>query len=123
MASLNKAMLIGNCVGPTKPFNSGCNFTVATNERWSDKDGNRQERSEFHNVTAFGKLADICNQYITKGKQVYIEGRIQTDKYTDQSGVERYSTKIIAKDLILLSSKSQVETVADVPVDDDSIPF
>ena len=77
-------------------------FGVATNEQWKDKDGNKQERTEFHRVTAFGKLAEIISKYVKKGTLVYLEGSIRTEKYTDKSGAERYSTGVIASELQML---------------------
>ena len=106
-------------------------FSVATSESWKDKQsGEKQERTEFHRVTAFGRLAEICGEYLKKGGQVYIEGSLRTDKYTDKEGVERYTTKIVASEMQMLGGKpsdsgkrqeSKPEQKSN-PVDDD-IPF
>ena len=75
-------------------------FSVATNRTWKDKDGQKQEQVEFHNIVAFGKLAEICNQYLNKGKLVYIDGRIQTRSWDDQqSGTKKYRTEIVAENM------------------------
>ena len=97
--SLNKVQLIGNLgadpeVRVTQAGKSVANFTVATSESWTDQQGQKQERTEWHRVVIFGKLADIAKQYLRKGHKVYIEGQLATDKWTDQQGQERYTTKI-----------------------------
>jgi single-strand DNA-binding protein len=99
--SVNKAILIGNLgADPEVRFTSGgstvTNFRIATSERWKDKSGQQQEKTEWHRIVAFGRLAEVCRDYLTKGKQVYVEGRIQTDSWQDKSGEVRYTTKIIA---------------------------
>ena len=110
MASLCKVLLIGNLVKDpeTRYMKSGeavTNITVATSESWKTKDGEKQEKTEFHRVTFYRKLAEIAGQYLTKGKPVYIEGRLETRKWTDKQGIERYTTDIIATDMKLLGSK------------------
>jgi len=112
MASLNKVLLIGRLGKDPEmrytPDGAGvASFSVATDETFTDKSGVRQERTEWHNVKAFGKLADICKQYLTKGKQVYIEGRIRTNEYTDREGVKKRFTEVIASQMIMLGSRSQ----------------
>lgn len=77
-------------------------ISVATSESWKDKDGNMQERTEWHRVKFFGRLAEIAGEYLKKGRQVYIEGRLRTEKYTDKAGVEKYSTDIIADEMQML---------------------
>lgn len=100
---INKVILVGNVTkDPESRGNSVASFGVATNEQWKDKDGNKQERTEFHRVTAFGKLAEIISKYVKKGTLVYLEGSIRTEKYTDKSGAERYSTGVIASELQML---------------------
>ncbi len=108
--NLNKAMIIGNLtrdpeVRTTPSGTSVVSFTVATNFIWTDANGQRQERAEFHNIVAWRKLADICGQYLRKGSKVYIEGRLQTRSWDDQSGNKRYITEIIAENMIMLDSK------------------
>jgi len=100
---INKVILVGNVTkDPESRGNSVASFGVATNEQWKDKDGNKQERTEVHRVTAFGKLAEIISRYVKKGTLVYLEGSIRTEKYTDKSGAERYSTGVIASELQML---------------------
>lgn len=107
MYSLNRATILGNVtrdpeVRQTPSGQSVCSFSVATNRTWNDATGNKQEASEFHNVVAWGKLAEICGQYMSKGKKVYVEGRLQTRDWDGQDGVKRYRTEIVAENLILL---------------------
>lgn len=107
---LNKAMIIGRLGKDpeTKYTQNGdavCSFSVATGSSWKDKNsGEKKESTEWHNVTAFGKLAEICGEYLEKGKQVYIEGRLKTEKYKDRDGVDRWSTKIYADTMQMLAS-------------------
>ncbi len=110
--SLNKAMLIGNLgkdpeLRYTASGQAVATFSLATNESWKDKEGNLQERTEWHNIVAWQKLAEICGEYLRKGKKVYIEGRIQTRNYEDKEGVKRYVTEIVAEDLIMLGDRPQ----------------
>jgi single-strand DNA-binding protein len=112
MASLNKILLIGHLgkdpeLRYTQEGAGVASFSLATSENFTDKNGTRQERTEWHSVKAFGKLADICKQYLTKGKQVYIEGRIQTREYTDREGIKRRFTEVVANQMIMLGSRSQ----------------
>ncbi|HYQ87699.1 MAG: hypothetical protein AUI33_11940 [Ignavibacteria bacterium 13_1_40CM_2_61_4] len=109
--SLNKATLIGNLgkdpeVSYTASGVAVAKFSVATNERWKDAEGNVQERTEWHNIVAWRKLAEICGQYLKKGSKVYLEGKLQTRSWDDKNtGVKRYSTEIIADDMIMLDGK------------------
>ena len=111
MASVNKVILIGHL--GRDPENrympSGEQVTsiaVATTDRWRDKaTGDMKEQTEWHRISFFGKLAEIAGQYLKKGSQVYVEGRIRTNKYTDRDGVERYQTQIIADTMQMLGSK------------------
>jgi single-strand DNA-binding protein len=105
---VNKVILIGNC-GSDPETRYGANGTpittlkLATNESWKDKvTGEMQERTEWHRVKLFGRLAEIASEYLRKGKSVYIEGSLRTDKYTDKEGIERYTTDIIGNELQLL---------------------
>lgn len=105
--NLNKAMIIGNLTRDpetrsTTTGKSVASFAIATNETWKDATGNKQERVEYHNVVAWGKLAEICQQYLHKGKKIYIEGRLQTREWTGQDGVKRYKTEIVADNMIML---------------------
>src|SRR3990170_7000219 len=104
---LNKSMLIGNVTADpesrtTPQGQNVCSFSVATNFVWTDQSGTKQQRPEFHNVVAWRKLADICAQYLKKGKKVYVEGRLQTRNWEGQDGVKRYKTEVIASDLIVM---------------------
>jgi len=107
MYSLNRATILGNVTRnpEVRQIPSGqtvCTFGVATNRAWTDSSGQKQEAAEFHNVVAWAKLADICGQYLAKGRKVYVEGRLQTRDWEGQDGVRRYRTEIIAENVILL---------------------
>ncbi|MEI6847124.1 MAG: single-stranded DNA-binding protein [Chlorobiaceae bacterium] len=105
---LNKVMLIGNLGNDPelKVISSGqsrCTFTVATSESFKDSNGNVQDRVEWHRIVVWGKLAEICNQYLKKGRQVYIEGRLQTRSWDDiKSGEKKYATEIVCTDMQML---------------------
>lgn len=109
--SLNKVMLIGNLgrdpeVRYTASSVAVATFSIATNESWQDQDGNTQERTEWHNIVTWRKLAEICHQYLHKGSKIYIEGRIQTRSYDDKNtGQKKYITEIVASNMIMLDSK------------------
>lgn len=107
MRDLNRAMIIGNVTrdpeNRTTPQGTPvASFTVATNFTWTDTNGTRQQKTEFHPVVAWRKLAEICGQYVRKGRKVYVEGRIQTRSWEDQAGTKRYRTEIVADNVILL---------------------
>ncbi|MBI4713671.1 single-stranded DNA-binding protein [Candidatus Uhrbacteria bacterium] len=107
MFSLNRAAILGNLTRDPemRQIPSGqkvCTLGVATNRQWNDPAGQKQEATEFHNVVAWGRLAEICGQYLTKGKKVYIEGRLQTREWEGQDGIKRYRTEIVAENLIML---------------------
>jgi single-strand DNA-binding protein len=109
---VNKVILIGTLGSDPeiKRMTSGdsvTNFNIATNESWMDKNTNqRQERTEWHRIVAFRRLADIMGQYLRKGSQVYIEGKLQTRKWQDQNGMDRYTTEIIANTMEMLGGRS-----------------
>jgi single-strand DNA-binding protein len=110
MASVNKVILIGNLGrDPETRYTTGgdavTNLNLATTETWKDKSGEKQEKTEWHRVVLFGRQAEIAGEYLKKGRQVYIEGRLQTRKYTDKDGVEKYSTEIVADRMQLLGSR------------------
>lgn len=105
--NLNKAMIIGNLTRDpemrTTP--SGANvasFSVATSLVWTDQGGQQQKKTEFHNIVAWRKLAEICGQYLRKGSKVYVEGRLQTTEWTGQDNIKRYRTEIVAENMIML---------------------
>lgn len=106
---INKVILIGNLgADPEMKYTAGgtaiCKFRLATNEVFKDRDGNQQERTEWHRVVAWGKLAEICSQYLSKGRTVYVEGSLRTSSWDDQDGNKRYMTEINARDVQFLSS-------------------
>ncbi|NLZ16194.1 MAG: single-stranded DNA-binding protein [Desulfobulbaceae bacterium] len=108
---INKVILIGNLgadpeIRYTQSGSQVATFNVATTEKWKGQDGNIQEQTEWHRIVAWSKLAEICGQYLHKGSRVYIEGRLQTRKWQDQSGVDRYTTEIIAREMKMLSPRS-----------------
>jgi len=110
MASVNKVILIGNLGADpeTRFLPSGdavANIRIATTENWKDKSGEKQEHTEWHRISFFGKLAEIAGEYLKKGSPVYIEGRIRTRKWQDKEGQDRYSTEIVADRMQLLGSR------------------
>ena len=110
MASVNKVILIGNLGKDpeTRYMPNGdavTNITLATTETWKDKNGEKQEKTEWHRVTFYRKLAEIAGEYLKKGRPVYVEGRLETRKWTDKAGVERYTTDIIASDMKMLGTR------------------
>lgn len=131
MASLNKVMLIGALgkdpdIRYTAAGQAVGNFSMATSEKFKNKAGEWEERTEWHNVTLWGKLAEIAGEYLTKGKQVYIEGRLQTRKWQDKDGNDRYTTEIVGDKMQMLSPKGesrQAESYEEPPFQDDDIPF
>lgn len=111
MSHFNKAMIIGNLgdapmVNYTQNNKAVANMSVATTERYKDSNGNQQENTEWHKVTVWGRLAEICRDYLDKGSKVFFEGKLQTEEYEDKQAVTRYTTKIIAYNLIMLDSKN-----------------
>lgn len=138
---INKVILVGNLGNdPEVKYTQGgmaiCSLSVATTSARKDKDGNMQERTEWHRVKTFGKLAEICGEYLKKGSQAYFEGSIRYDKYTGSDGVEKYSTDIIADEMQMLGGKGERQESPSArqpqrqqqpaPADDfdsDSIPF
>lgn len=91
-----------------------CNFSLATSQRWTDKAGEKQEKTEWHRITVWGRLAETCGQYLKKGRRVFVQGRIEYSQYTDKEGQTRYSTNIVANDVQFLdSAKSADVGVAD----------
>ncbi|MHB1331283.1 MAG: single-stranded DNA-binding protein [Sulfuriferula sp.] len=110
MASVNKVILVGNLgkdpeVRYAPSGDAIANVTLATTENWKDKNGEKQEKTEWHRVSFFGKTAEVVGQYLKKGSQVYVEGRIQTRKWTDKEGQERYTTEIVADKMQMLGSR------------------
>ncbi len=136
--SLNKVQLIGNLgKDPELKYTpSGvavATFSIATSESWKDQEGNQQEKTEWHNIVAWRKLAEICGEYLKKGKKVYLEGKLQTRNY-EKDGIKRYVTEIVADQLIMLdgggagkgsggSSASESAPMASEAPKDDDLPF
>ncbi|HEX7185135.1 MAG TPA: single-stranded DNA-binding protein [Thermoanaerobaculia bacterium] len=142
---VNKVILIGNLgrdpeVRSTPSGQPVASFTLATNRRWRDKNGNRQDETEWHSIVVWGKQAEIAGQYLKKGKQIYLEGRIQTRSWDDkQSGEKKYRTEIICENFQMLGQKGDVEMGGGAPssgssyeepsygggggAEDDDIPF
>ncbi|MBN2433117.1 MAG: single-stranded DNA-binding protein [Acidobacteria bacterium] len=151
MRGLNKVMLIGRLGrDPELRYTAGgqpyVRFSVATDDSWTDRNGERQTRTEWHNIVGWRKLAEICNQYLSKGRLVYIEGRLQTRQWEDQSGNKRYSTEIVMNDMQMLESRTAAGEpsgshpeppyestpgdsynediqVSDEPITDEDVPF
>ena len=113
---INKVILVGNLgrdpeVRYTPSGVAVANFTIATSEKWKDKNtGEMQERTEWHRIVAWGKLGEICGEYLSKGKQVFIEGRIQTRDWEDKEGIKRYTTEIVANEMKMLGARDSGET-------------
>ncbi|MEK6201726.1 MAG: single-stranded DNA-binding protein [Desulfobulbaceae bacterium] len=107
---LNKVMLIGNLgkdpeIRYTQSGTAVATFNVATTESWKDKDGQKQESTEWHRVVAWQKLAETCGEYLHKGSKVYIEGKLQTRKWQDQNGNDKFTTEIVAREMKMLSPR------------------
>lgn len=140
MSSVNKAIILGRLgKDPEVRFMADgkavANFTMATSESWKDKSGAKQEKTEWHNCVVYGKLAEVVGEYMRKGSQAYVEGKIQTRKWQTKEGQDRYTTEIIVSELTMLGGKSEakesqpaIETSkpakqsASDPFDDD-LPF
>ncbi len=141
MASLNKVMLIGNLgkdpeVRFTASGQAVASFSLATSEKFKGKTSEWEERTEWHTITLWGKLAEIAGEYLAKGKTVYIEGRLQTRKWQDKSGNDRYTTEIVGDKMQMLSAKGERSSgdtpsapktggssYEEPPFQDDDIPF
>ena len=113
--TVNKVILVGNLgrdpeIRYTANQDAVANVTIATSETWKDKSGEKQERTEWHRVVFFRRLAEIVNEYLKKGSQIYIEGRLQTRKWQDQSGQDRYTTEIIADEMRMLGRRAESST-------------
>jgi single-strand DNA-binding protein len=125
MASVNKVIIVGNLGRDpeTRYMPNGdavTNVAVATTESWKDKNsGEKKELTEWHRITFYRKLAEIAGQYLKKGSQVYVEGRLQTRKWTDKEGVERYTTEIIADTMQMLGGRQGMGGGGGAPMDDD----
>ncbi len=132
MASVNKVILIGNLgrdpeLRYTKSGQAVANFSLATNERWTDKEGAQQERTEWHRIVAWGKTGELCAQYLSKGRTTYVEGRLQTREYEDKEGIKRYTTEVIALNVTFLGGRGEGSApsggASEPTPPDDNIPF
>jgi len=118
MAGVNKVILVGRLgADPEVKTVSGgstvARLSLATSENWTDKEGQKQERTEWHRVVVWGKLAELCGRYLNKGRQVYIEGRLQTRSWEDQQGQKRYTTEIVANTVQFLGAGGQTNVSQD----------
>jgi len=126
MASINKVILVGNLgKDPETRFTpSGIKvtkFSIATTDKWKDKStGEKRERTEWHRIEAWRRLAEICEDYLHKGSQVYVEGKLQTDTWEDKDGMKRYTTKIVAREMQMLGKRDK--NTCPVPLDNDTSP-
>jgi len=143
MSGVNKVILVGNLgANPELRYTQGqqavANLRLATTEKWTDKNGQKQEATEWHRVVVWGRQAEIAGQYLTKGRQVYVEGSIRTRQWQDQQGQKRYTTEIVARNIQMLGGRGERSAEdmagATVPPDDsvtgdfgggpdDDIPF
>ncbi len=141
MAGVNKAILVGRLgkdpeLKYTPSGQAVASFSLATGEKWKDKDGNMQERTEWHNIIVWGRMAENAKEYLAKGRQVYIEGRIQTRSWDDKDGNKKYMTEIVVQNLQYLGSRSDQSSAspggpppeaapqpADLAGEDDDLPF
>lgn len=147
MRGVNKVILVGNLGADPEVRHTGggtpiAEIRIATSEQWTDKQsGEKQERTEWHRIVFLGKLADVVGEYLRKGAQVYVEGSLRTEKYTDKDGVERWATKVMGRELQMLGgkrdaggerqpaesrsdrSKPSEPPKQDAEFDDDDIPF
>lgn len=137
MAGVNKVILIGRLgADPEVRYTSNgtavTTFRIATTEMWTNKDGVREERTEWHRIVAWRKLGEICGEYLSKGKQVYIEGRLQTREWEDRDGIKRRTTEIIAQNMQMLGSAEESPRAVDTEapsgveisaMEDEDIPF
>ena len=135
MASVNKVMVLGNLGRDPELRHTGtgkavATLRIATNEVWNDQSGERQERTEWHNVVVWGRSAENCGQYLKKGRSVFVEGRLQTRKWQDKEGQDRYTTEIVADRVQFIggpssgaSSGSDDSDLAPPPSGADDVPF
>ncbi len=124
---LNKAILIGNLGrDPEVRYTPGglavANFSMATSETWTNKEGEKETRTEWHRIVAWGKLGEICGEYLSKGKQIYIEGRIQNREWEDKEGNKRYTTEITASQMLMLGSRESAGESRPSPSSDMDSP-
>ena len=132
--SLNKVSIIGNLgkdpeIRTTPSGKKVANFSVCTSDRWTDKEGKKQESAQWHRLVAWGPLAEIIEKYVRKGSQAYFEGKLDYRKYMGKDDIERYSTEIVVSEMQMLGGKSaesapqSSQESMPIPPDDDSLPF
>jgi len=127
MAGVNKVILIGRLgadpeVRYTSTGTAVANFRMATSTNWVNKDGEREEKTEWHRIVAFGRLGEICGEYLNKGKQIYLEGRLQTRAWEDKDGGKRYTTEVVATQMQMLGAVSDQAPGGEEPVPPDESP-
>jgi single-strand DNA-binding protein len=138
MASVNKVIVLGNLgsdpeVRYTPSGKAVANFSLATSEKYTNKDGEKEEKTEWHRIVAWGRLGEICGEYLSKGSQIYIEGRLQTRTWEDRDGNKRYTTEIVAHTMQMLggawkggeaaSIEESHPSEEPISIPDDDIPF
>ena len=117
MAGINKVIIVGNLgkdpeLRHTPQGQAVANFSIATSESWNDKQGQKQERTEWHRIVVWGKLGELCAKYLTKGRQAYVEGKLQTRSWDDKDGQKRYTTEIVASTVQFLGGGASAGTGA-----------
>ena len=135
MSGVNKVIILGRLgrdpeIRHTQGGSAVCNMSVATSRKWRDKSNNDQEETEWHRIVVWGNQAEPCAKYLSKGREVYVEGRLKTNKYTDKEGVEKYATEIVAERVQFIGGRSQGGQSSNTgdapygPIDSsDDIPF
>ncbi len=138
MASVNKVILVGNLgadpeIRYTPSGTAVANFNLATREQWTNKSGEKEEKTEWHRIVAWARLGEICGEYLRKGSQVYVEGRLQTRAWEDRDGNKRYTTEIVAQVMQMLgsprkegearSTEERYPVEEPISIPDDDIPF
>ena len=134
MAGINKVILIGNLgkdpeLRYTPNSKAVATFSLATTEKWKDKDGQAQEKTEWHNIVAWGKQAEICKEYLKKGSSIYVEGRLQHRSYDDKDGNKKYITEIVARSVQMLGRKGEAkeepvsQDLESSAADEEDLPF
>lgn len=138
MRGVNKVILVGNLgrdpeVRYTRSGTAVATLSLATTSTWTDQNGQRQDRTEWHRVVAWSKLAEIAKEYLSKGRQVYIEGRLQTRSWDDRDGNKRYTTEVVADQMVMLGGRGEVSRDAAAPSEpevaepfeatEDDVPF
>jgi single-strand DNA-binding protein len=125
--SVNKVILLGRLgqdpeIRYTPTSAAVCNFSIATSESWTDKAGEKKEKTEWHRIVVWGKLAELCNQYLSKGRQVFVEGRLQTRSWDDKDGTKRYTTEIVANTVQFIGGQAQAGKTTTTTKDATAMP-